>query len=129
MAIDRLNATLVCCLALLSAGCDLCGEETSAIVSSPDGTVDAALMVRNCGATTGYVTHVNLFAPKDGPPKPAFTGTVKEGQALVLCDQVPVEMTWDGPSRLTLRYPGPSAECGFKQIERLGAIQIEHQAQ
>lgn len=38
----------------------LCGEELIETVASPDGKYVAAILIRNCGATTDYVSHLNL---------------------------------------------------------------------
>jgi hypothetical protein len=53
------TALLALSLATL-AGCGLCGDEDKVDVVSPGGAYVASAFHRNCGATTPYVTHVQL---------------------------------------------------------------------
>ena len=46
--------------ALPSACGDLCGDEELSSAVSPDGRYVARAFIRNCGATTAYVTRVDL---------------------------------------------------------------------
>ena len=40
--------------------CEMCADETISEFASPDGTYVAHAYVRDCGATTSFVTHVTL---------------------------------------------------------------------
>lgn len=54
---------LLIVIVLNTFSCELfreCSEENLTNISSPDGKYVAALFSRNCGATTGYLFHVNL---------------------------------------------------------------------
>jgi hypothetical protein len=42
-----------------------CGESNESEIASPSKAYVAMVFVRNCGATTGYVTHVNLRTATD----------------------------------------------------------------
>jgi hypothetical protein len=58
------NGLAVAFLSLaLQAACGLCGNEDDVRVASPDGKHVAHSYLRNCGATTDYVTIVDLEAP------------------------------------------------------------------
>jgi len=58
----------------------LCGEELANEQMSPDRRYVAASFVRNCGATTDFVTHVN-FRPVAAKFSPDFFGgTIDEGE-------------------------------------------------
>src|SRR5262249_14282521 len=48
---------------LFLVGCDACGSEDDVRVSSPDRKHVAHSYLQNCGATTDYVTMVDLEAP------------------------------------------------------------------
>ena len=47
-------------VAALMLGCDMCGDENLIEVASPDNRLIASAFVRNCGATTDYVAHVQI---------------------------------------------------------------------
>ena len=61
----------------------LCGEDVIQEVRSPDGRYVAVSMERNCGATTGYVEHVNLRAANKKFSSDFFNGTITDGEMLV----------------------------------------------
>jgi hypothetical protein len=44
-------------------GCGLCGNEDEVRITSPDGKRVAHSYLRNCGATTDYVTMVDMETP------------------------------------------------------------------
>ena len=46
-------------------GSGMCGSTLLREVPSPDATLRAVVYERNCGATTGFATHVSLLAPGD----------------------------------------------------------------
>ena len=57
----RRGATVgVVAVALLATSCGMCGDEDVASAVSPDGRLVARAFVRNCGATTDYVTRVEV---------------------------------------------------------------------
>jgi hypothetical protein len=61
----------------------LCGEEVVQELRSPDGRYVAISMERNCGATTGYVEHVNLRAANKKLSSDFFNGTIRDGEVFV----------------------------------------------
>ena len=54
------NGTVVALLGVALQACGLCGNEADVRVHSPDGKHVAHSYLRNCGATTDYVTMVDL---------------------------------------------------------------------
>jgi hypothetical protein len=58
----------------------LCGEEIIQELRSPDGHYVAVWMERNCGATTGYVEHINLRAASRKFWSDFFDGTIKQDE-------------------------------------------------
>ncbi len=57
----RLMVAGVLGVAALAAACgDMCGDKAVSSAVSPDGRYIARAFVRNCGATTAYVTRVDL---------------------------------------------------------------------
>ncbi|HYO64086.1 MAG TPA: hypothetical protein VER08_10680 [Pyrinomonadaceae bacterium] len=68
----RLRAAGLLCVAAFAAsasGClgGGCGETRQSSNGSPDGRNVASVYVRDCGATTGFVTHVNLSRASESP--------------------------------------------------------------
>jgi hypothetical protein len=76
-----------------------CADEVRGESASPDGRVLATSYIRNCGATTGYSSHVSLRTAK-APfnPDKDFTALVIDG----VCD---VEMSWSAVTTLLLQNP------------------------
>src|SRR5260221_7087053 len=58
---NRLAAALLSLV--LQDGCSLCGNEDDVRVASPDGRHVAHSYLRSCGATTDYITMVDLEVP------------------------------------------------------------------
>lgn len=55
------SATLTCLLLLGGCGLsDPCANSVLSQATSPDGRLKAVVFQRNCGATTGFSTHVSL---------------------------------------------------------------------
>jgi hypothetical protein len=100
-----------------------CGETTRRSIPSPGNQRVAALLERNCGATTDYVTHVNL---RDARQKflVAQDGTIRDGCVLILSGRVPVQVTWTDSRHLTLTYS--EAEPAFLKERSWRDIAISH---
>jgi hypothetical protein len=86
----RINSVIFAAAVLLAttaAGCGLCGNEDEVRVQSPDGKHVAYSYLRNCGATTGYVTMVDMETPGRSDGINAYSA--------------------DGAHELTLRWASP----------------------
>ncbi len=77
-------------LALLNGCSDLCENEGHRSVRSPDGSLEAVLFQRSCGATTGFSTQIAVVAEGMLPSE--------EGNAFI-ADQGEAEhrAAWGGP--------------------------------
>ena len=73
--------------AIMAVGCGLCGNEDEVRVTSPDGKHVAHSYLRNCGATTDYVTMVDMETPGHSNGINAYSA--------------------DGAHELTLRWTSP----------------------
>lgn len=87
--------------ATLFSGCGTCGEEVVAQHPSPDGEHVAILFVRNCGATTPYVTHVNI-ADAARELDTDWDGAIRARQIASYKDREPVEILWSSTSSIVL---------------------------
>jgi hypothetical protein len=83
----------------------LCGEELMLEKSSPDGRYVAALMSRNCGATTAYVSHINVRSAHSRFRSDFFSGTITEGEVWRSSKYSGTRFCWSNPHRLQIGYP------------------------
>jgi hypothetical protein len=106
--------------ALQACSSFFCGDEMTGRAVSPDGKWLAAVLVRNCGATTDFVTHVIIVEAGD---KPDDSGDVFVAQAGA-APQAPkggpeIRIRWLGPDRLLVGYDS-RAEVFLQVVRRRG---------
>lgn len=89
----------------------LCGEELIMEKTSPDGRYVAALMRRNCGATTPYVAHINLRLANSQFHAEFFNGTITEAEVWRSSKYGGTWFCWSSPRRLET-YPDPPPIVG-----------------
>ncbi len=102
------------------AGCGLCSDDALVAVFSPDRRYEARAFVRNCGATTPYVTHVELSYARRWfrNPVSVYTATGEH----------PIDLVWTSNEALSIRCRTcPSArgdEPGWNNVtvELVGAL-------
>ena len=101
-----------------------CVDRIAGRYPAPDGEREAVVVVRNCGATTGIVTHVFVARPGD-----RLAG--RNGNALVVDSDysaapylpgggIPLEIQWIRSDSLVLRYSA-KARVGFAGSSSRGA--------
>jgi hypothetical protein len=56
----QISAMILLLAALLLDGCGACGEDKLAETGSPGNRYVATIFRRGCGATTGFLYHVNI---------------------------------------------------------------------
>jgi len=97
----------------LSPACELTRLESQ---PSPDGRFVSSAFLKDCGATTDYVTGVTL--------RPAGAAFVDENPdvVLILNGIVPVSQTWVADEEIHLRLP--SAAPVFRQVENWNGVKI-----
>jgi hypothetical protein len=83
----------------------LCGEEIVTEKASPDGRYVAALMSRNCGATTPYVVHINLRSADSRFRANFFDGTIKGGEIWGSSNYSGERFCWSDSKRIEIGYP------------------------
>ena|SRR5580698_1852586 len=100
-------------LAVSCKGPSPCGETVSHSAISPDGTTSAKVSIVNCGATTDFITFVNLDTSRikirDGGLLFAYTG------------KADVQVIWSGDRSLKI----VCLECSKNRVYR--AVQKEEQ--
>jgi len=93
----------------------LCSEEMRDQEPSPDGRYVAASMVRNCGATTSYVTHFNLRTVESSFSPDFFDGVISDGEVATIGDyDGAVLFCWVSPRQINIEYPTPTSPLRTK---------------
>ncbi len=91
-----------------SLGSGMCGSTLLFEVPSPDAARRAVVYERNCGATTGFATHVSILAPGDSAGAEAgnaFVADTDHGQAPAGPGGGPaVAVRWLGPRELEIQH-------------------------
>lgn len=95
---------------LVHTTADLCGNTVLATVPSPDGTLQAIVFERDCGATTGFSTQVSIVkegARLSNGPGNAFVADDDHGAASAARGRGPdVTAEWRGTDTLVVQYDG-----------------------
>jgi hypothetical protein len=111
-------ALLYSIVTMLPWSTGFCVEQSSSESYSPEGQYLARVYVRDCGATTGYVTHVN--------PRSRWSwfhtnwiGTITDGEVLTAVSP-PVNLVWRDAKDLEIQYQhyfksGGSESVGVKR--------------
>ena len=81
----------------------MCGEEDAGEAYSPDGRYLAKVFIRDCGATTGWLTHVNLRR-RWSYFNTTWAGTIPEGQVFSNDCWSKVNLVWKDSSNLEIQY-------------------------
>ncbi len=103
----------------------LCGEDLMSEQTSPDGRYVAAWMIRNCGATTSYVNHVNLRLASSPFHSDFFNGTISDGEVLTLAKYTSrVHYCWIGARRFNIEFP--DSDPGLKNLSSWREVEITY---
>ena len=82
----------------------VCGEEIGVEKTSPDGRYVATLMTRNCGATTPYVSHINLRPATSNFRADSFDGVINEGEVFTSSKYSGTRFCWSKADKLSIGY-------------------------
>jgi hypothetical protein len=125
-----LSFVMLAMLAPLPQGCSLfgCGDDVTRRALSPDGQWLAAVFVRNCGATTGFVTYVVIVEAGASPDDDGKVFVAEAGEAPQGPKGGPdVRLRWVGPDRLLVAYDERTEV--FFQAVRLRGLTIDYRSQ
>jgi hypothetical protein len=92
-----------------------CSEDVQPAVVSPDGASKAILSIRDCGATTSFVTQIYVL--------PATDADWDEGDLALVSDHGDVKLRWLSAQRLEVDL-GTSRV--FRQAESVGGIGVAY---
>ena len=98
-----------------------CGDELLFETSSPEGHYVIGVFEGNCGATTGYMTHVNI---RDGAKSFERNdyGLVNKGQLCVYNGRAEFQVKWSSANILDIAVDQPPDQV--KCVKRVGATTI-----
>src|SRR5436305_6099231 len=95
-----MKRTLIILVTLCLVGCNVCGEDKLSEVSSPNKKYVATIFRRGCGATSGFLYHVNIRDAGD-PFSTDYRGVIEEGQVF-LTREGKISVTWNGEKTLVI---------------------------
>jgi hypothetical protein len=88
----QISAMILLLAALLLDGCGACGEDKLAETGSPGYRYVATIFRRGCGATTGFLYHVNI-RNANGSFSADSRGAIEDGQ-IFLTREGKISVTW-----------------------------------
>jgi hypothetical protein len=101
----------------------VCSESVNAQFTSPRGQFTATVYTRNCGATTDYVTHVNLHSNFESP-KSDPDGVIRGGELFLEPGEKKIRGDWRDESNLILTVIG--VEKIARSEERMwGSVKVQ----
>lgn len=116
----RTRASILLLGALLLSGCGVCGEDKLAETSSPDNKYVATVFRRGCGATTGFLFHVNI-RDSNGSFSADHRGAIEDGQ-IFLTREGKIDINWKGNKNLQISCTGcpkdrkPTMESSWNDV-------------
>lgn len=111
---------LSCCIPVT------CGEDLSLETVSPDGAHTASVFERNCGATTSFVTHINL-RPTGGSYSIGSSGAIYDGEVFVVRGRHEVDILWEAGEILRVRCETCKQDDVFKSAPRWKFVTITYE--
>jgi hypothetical protein len=89
---------------LILDGCGACGEDKLSEATSPSNKYVATVFRRGCGATTGFLYHVNLKLYQDSF-SPDLKGAIESGQVF-LTREGKITLSWKDDKTLQVKCDG-----------------------
>ena len=96
---------------------DPCANEITSTDVSPNGTLQAVLFRRDCGATTGYSTHVSIIPASRDLPNEGGNIFVQGGEPIVV-------VRWIDDQHLSIS--GGGAGTAFLQLLKFHDVRITY---
>ncbi len=113
------------CALLTNSACfgldDMCGNDVTKEVISPDGKMKAVVFQRDCGATTGFSTQISVLPDSKTLPNESgnvFYATDNHGKAKFNKDFVleNLEIKWLNDTELLIKYDKQAEASEFKTL-------------
>ena len=116
----RPMAIILSMVALLLGGCGVCGEDRLAETSSPGNKYVATVFRRGCGATSGFLYHVNIRS-SSGSFTADHRGAIEDGQ-IFLTREGKLNVSWKDDMTLQVSCTGcpkdrkPTMETSWNDV-------------
>jgi hypothetical protein len=113
----RIVGLLIGMLMMTVSGAHACSNAIVARADAPDGRHTAILFQRDCGATTGFSTHISIMAAGEQPTGSgnAFRADTDHGAAQAGAWGGPwAAVEWTSSTHLVIRYAGKSRVFAHK---------------
>jgi hypothetical protein len=126
MGVGEIMRKIILVLVTLMAACDMemCGEDKLREASSPNNKYVATVFVRSCGATEGFLYHVNILR---SPAASSSRGTNEEGEVLSTSEGR-LNVSWRDEKTLIIDCEGcPANKNSEKKLNKWLEINIEYQ--
>lgn len=110
-------------------GVGVCSEKQIGEATSPDGRFIAVLFLRNCGATTPFMQHVNLREKKHsrGEFSPDSRGAIEDGQVF-LTSAGALSIAWEDAKTLVVKCKNcPHNCCDKAWVKSWNDIKVSYQ--
>jgi hypothetical protein len=105
---------------------DMCGNEILQELTAPYGKWKAVIFSRNCGATTGYSTHVSILPTTQPLTNTAGNVLITDIYASSPADEsLPLEVQWLSRDTLSIRYAATAKT--FTQAIHFEEISIHYE--
>ncbi len=117
-------------LVLASCADDLCGNDLIYSVSNYNGSKEALVFVRNCGATTDYSIHVSILSLDDGIPRESgntFIADSDHGKAPT-AERNALQLKIEWTARETVTIIHSSDARVFKSETSVGDVSVVYQS-
>jgi hypothetical protein len=101
-----------------------CSESSQSQLAGPDKKYVVEVFVRNCGATTGYVTHVNL-RDAGKPFAPDQNGVISAGEIASVEGTSKVHLTWVQASILNVQVSLEENRGAVNTVDSWGPVHIK----
>jgi hypothetical protein len=117
------RAMILLLAALLFDGCGACGEDKLDETTSPGNRYVATVFRRGCGATTGFLYHVNI-RHSNGSFSADSRGAIEDGQ-IFLTREGKISVSWKDDKSLQVTCDGcpkdrePTIETSWNDVSIL----------
>jgi hypothetical protein len=121
-------ASLGTLLSVLACSCDLCANERIRTLQSPDGTKEAVLFTRDCGAIGHIYTEVSIMPAGKRPTGPGNTLVIDSNNGAVKekgNGSIDVDVQWKDSDHLIIQYPDGARS--IKKLEHIGTTAVVYQ--